>query len=194
MITPEDTMWELLAKKEKIKQDIPDGVRHALEEGREVSYEDFGDKKVVKVKFNGKTYKFYRESREYADWAMDVEDEAGKFLDSVDIREKVDVDYLEMLFEKDIPDGLRRALEENREVSYEDFGDKKVVKVKFNGKTYKFYRELREYAEWAMDIEDEKGMWLDTVDVREKADTDYLETLFETPTREEQIQKIKNKF
>ena len=175
------------------EQDIPDGLRHALEKSRDISYEDYGEKKVVSVKYGGKIYKFYRDHREYAEWAMDVSDEKGEWLENMDVREKSDVDYLEKLFEQDIPDGLRHTLEESREVSYEDYGDKKVVSAKYNGKTYKFYRANNEYADWAMEIEDEKGEWLGTTDVREKSDVDYLEKLFETPTKDEQIQSIKDR-
>jgi preprotein translocase subunit SecE len=189
----EDADVEYLEK--LFEQDISTSLRQALEESREVSYEEYGEKKVVSVKHGNKTYKFYRDfGREYSDWAMDIYDEKDEFVDSVDVREDADVEYLEKLFEQDISTSLRQALEESREVSYEEYGEKKVVSVKHGNKTYKFYRDFgREYSDWAMDIYDEKDEFVDSVDVREDADVEYLEKLFEKPTKEEQIQAIKDK-
>ncbi len=187
----EDAETEYLEK--LFKQDIPSGLRQALEENRKVKYEDYGEKKVVSVKHGNRTYKFYRDpSREYAEWGMDIYDENDKYVDSADVREETDTEYLEKLFEQDIPSGLRQALEENREVSYEEYGEKKVLSVKHGNNTYKFYPDYaREYANWAMDIYDENDQFVESVDVREDADTKYLEELFEKPTKEEQIRAIK---
>jgi putative heme degradation protein len=159
-------------------QDIPDDLRRVLEESREVSYENYGEKKVVSVKHGNRTYKFYPDSREHADWAMDIYDEKGEYIESVDIREDADVKYIEELFKQDIRDNLRRVLEKNHEVSHEDYGDKKVISVKHGNRTYKFYPDSREHAEWAMDIYDENGEYIESVDIREDADVKYLEELF----------------
>lgn len=169
-------------------QDFSDNLRRALEEGREVTYENYGERKIVRVKYAGKNFKFYQDNREYADWVMDIEDEEGKMIDSVDVREDADVEYLEGLFKQDITDALRRLLLEEREVDYENYGDRKIVKVKHDGKTYKFYQESREYADWVMEIEDEKGQFFDSVDVREESDVQFLQELFDTPTKEELAQ------
>lgn len=170
------------------KQDISEGLRVALNESRDVSYEEYGEKKVVSVKYGGKIYKFYRDDSEYAEWSRITEDEKGKFEGRLDIREQADVEYLENLFKQDISEGLRAALEESRQVSYEEYGEKKVVSVQYSGKTYKFRRDPGgEYSDWLMTTENEKGEYLDSVGIREESDVKYLEELFETLTRQEQI-------
>ena len=81
--------------------------------------------------------------------------------------------------ENTISDNLRRILNENREVEYEEYGDRKVVKAGYGGKTYKFYKDSgREYSEWAMDVMDDKGEFIKSVDIREEADIKYLENIF----------------
>jgi hypothetical protein len=95
---------------------------------------------------------------------------------------------------QDISTSLRQALEENREVSYEEYGEKKVVIVKHGNKTYKFYHDIgREYSDWFMEVYDENDEFVNSVDVREDADVKYLENLFDKPTEEELIQTIRNK-
>jgi len=96
------------------------------------------------------------------------------------------------IFSQDISDNLRQVLEESREVSGED--GEEVVSVKQGNKTYKFYRDYdREYSNWAMDVYDEHDEFVNSVDIREDADVEYLEKLFKRPTREEQMQIVKDK-
>jgi hypothetical protein len=177
-------------KSEEIKQDIQKDLRDILENDHDISYEEYGERKIVSVKREEKTYKLYRK---HGDWVMETNDKDGNYIDSTEIWENDDIKFLEKLFEKDIPDSLRAALKEKREVSYEDQGEKQVVSVKHNGKTYKFYRESREYADWVMELDDEKGNYIDSVDIREKNDVDFLEELFSTPTKEEEIETIREK-
>ncbi|MFA6296115.1 MAG: hypothetical protein WC663_02080 [Patescibacteria group bacterium] len=177
---------------EKIfEQDIPDSLRQAIDDHREISYENYGEKKVIKIQQGDKTYKFFPDNQEHADWAMVTEDEDGKYLDSIGISEKSDVEYLEKIFEQDIPDGLRQALDEHREVSYENYGEKKIVSVKIGNKVYKFYPDNQEDADWVMVTEDKDGKYLDSIGIKEESDVEYLEKLFETPTKEEQIEEVK---
>ena len=181
---------------EEIRQDISKSLRSALEMSRDISHGEWGEdpKSISITGQDKKTYKFYKDTgRENSEWVMEIMDEEGNYENTVNMVESADVEYLEKLFEQDIPDSLRSVLEESREVSYEDYGEKKVVSVKHGGKTYKFYRDNREHADWVMDISDEKDEWLGTTDVREKSDVEYLEKLFETPTKEERIQDIRDK-
>lgn len=177
-------------KNEEIKRDIQKGLRDVLENDHDISYEEYGERKIASVKHEEKTYKFYRKD---GNWVMEINDKDGKYIDSKEIWENNDVKLLEKLFEKDIPDSLRAALKEKREVLYEDQGEKQVVSVKHNGKTYKFYRESREYADWVMELDDEKGNYIDSVGIREMSDVEFLEELFNTPTKEEEIETMREK-
>lgn len=162
------------------KQDIPSGLRQALENKREISYGEYGDKKIVKVPYGGKTYAFYRDfGRESSEWVMDIYDEKGKLVKSADVNERGDIEFLEKLFQQDIPRGLRQALENEREVH--DEAGEKVVTVRHGNKTYKFRRDFgREYADWAMDVIDEKEEFVGSIDIREVADVEFLDALFGT--------------
>jgi hypothetical protein len=173
-------------RREQPRGTIPDDLRHALEEDRKISHGDYGEgPKSVSVASGGKTYKFENNrTREQSPWTMDVSDEHGEWIETVDVTDDASVEFLEALFSQDIPDSIRHDLLEHGEVSHEEHGDKKVVSVERGGKTYKFYRDNREYADWAMDTVDENGNWVDTVDVREPADVEFLEQLFDKPSQE----------
>ncbi|HOX60550.1 MAG TPA: hypothetical protein PLV72_00905 [Candidatus Magasanikbacteria bacterium] len=166
------------------EQVIPDDLRRALETGHELSYGDYGEEsKTISVTHNHKIYKFYEtnEAGIYG-WAMDITGEDGKYEDTKNIENDDEIEYLEKIFKQDIPDDLRRALNEAPEVSYENYGEKKIISTKHNGKVYKFHHDNGDHADWFMEITDEDGYQLHFADIREESDAEFLEKLFERLT------------
>jgi hypothetical protein len=167
---------------ESSKQGISDSIRGALEEGRVISYGDWGEgsKLVSVVGDDNKTYKFYKESDDgYYGWRMDIYSEDGHYENGVTISEDADQEYLEKMFSQDISDKLRTSLEESGEVSYEDYGDKKVISVVLGKKEFRFYYSGYQYSSWAMEVKNEGEGEPTFMEIREESDVQFLEGLFE---------------
>ena len=103
-------------------------------------------------------------------------------------------DFLDKLYEQDISDSLRQALQEHPQVSLEDNGQGKVISATVQGKTYSFKRNPDKEADapWFMTATDQSGTELYTTELEEEADEAFLEKLFNNPTEEEQIAAIRD--
>ncbi len=168
---------EMHPSQETQPQDLPAPFRALLDESRDVSYDTYGEGKILSVRTpDGRTFRFHRG---ISDWSADVYDAQGENLKQIDVSKESDVEFLEKISSQDIPDQLRKLLDAHRDISYEEYGEKKVVSVKTpDGKTRQFKRASNEYADWEMVTLDDQGEAIDHVDLREAKDTEYLEALF----------------
>lgn len=157
------------------KEDIAHPLRAALTRERSIDYHDHGERKVASVELDGVKYQVFRDSREYADWAMTSE--AGSEFRSFDIREQADLEFLETLFRSDINDNVRGALQSGLSIGYDDLAGGNAITVEVNGDKYCFARVSNEYADWAMYRYSADGTFVSSNDIREPADVDLLERL-----------------
>ena len=181
-------------KEGAVEKDISLKLREALTNSRTISYEDYGERKVVSVEQDGRTYSYSRANNGRADWQVEIYDENNKYINSVDVREPEDVKFLEDLFKQDITENRREALTNSRTISYEDYGGRKVVSVEQDGRTYSYSRANNEYADWQVEIFEivnEKSERVDSVDVREPEDVKFLEELFKQDITEDMRQLLR---
>ena len=147
----------------------------ALKVDRTVSYPNEDANKILSVRLGDRKYEFERVGDV---WSLTSYDEEGKFVDVVMIESVEEVELLEEASKQDLTESLRAALHDRRSVSYKDYGEKKVVSVEHGGNRYEFEQANNEYADWQVTMYDAKGEYVETVDVRETSDVEFLEKLF----------------
>lgn len=179
-VTAPEVVEEKEEQESAWEEGIPEGLKEAFTEDRDISLGTWGEgPKTIGTSY-GDRYYSYTQNAAYL-----IVYKGEKNIDQIELTEEADLEFLSGLFEQDISNGLRAELTEHGEFFTKDF-NQRMLGVTYRGKRYEFYRDSREYADWAANIYNSNADLITSLDIREVSDVEFLETLFAQDNYEEE--------
>jgi hypothetical protein len=173
---------EVLDRTEAVpEKDISEELRLKLQEERIVSgRRGFDHIKTITIHDDNVRHEFYQDYDQERDddvWIMEIYYDDPKGLRDDPDKEAIidkenDVLFLTALNKSDIPEIVRRALQEKRVVWYDDHGERKIIEARDGEKKYKVEYHSEEWSITTYTGDSFRTSWL-----QEEGDSDFLDEL-----------------